>query len=74
MDLVLNHTSDRHPWFQESKNRRINRTGIIISGGILKKMEHRPTTGFPFLADQAGNLMKRTGHIISINFSKNSLM
>ena len=24
MDMVLNHTSDKHPWFEESKNSKTN--------------------------------------------------
>ena len=36
MDLVVNHTSDEHPWFVESrKGKRESLQGIIISGRIL---------------------------------------
>ena len=34
MDLVVNHTSDQHLWFKESKNLKIIREEIFIFGGI----------------------------------------
>lgn len=35
MDLVVNHTSDEHPWFVEASKERTIPIEIIISGGIL---------------------------------------
>ena len=34
MDLVVNHTSDQHLWFKESKKSKIIREEIFIFGGI----------------------------------------
>ena len=34
MDLVLNHSSDEHPWFIESRSSRDNpKTGLVHLGG-----------------------------------------
>lgn len=35
MDLVVNHTSDEHPWFVKAENPKIIHTGIIIFGKTL---------------------------------------
>ena len=44
MDLVFNHTSDQHAWFQESRKDRTNANATGISGAIRKRMaQHRPT-------------------------------
>lgn len=37
MDLVLNHTSDEHPWFVEAKKGKIIRIMIIMCGETEKK-------------------------------------
>ena len=55
MDLVVNHTSDEHPWFVEAKNRRTVRTGIIISGEKGKKAVLL-TNWNPALAVMHGNI------------------
>lgn len=36
MDLVVNHTSDEHPWFREVKNQQIILSVIITIGGMPK--------------------------------------
>ena len=37
MDMVLNHTSDEHPWFKEAKHHGIAFFMIIISGNREKR-------------------------------------
>ena len=53
MDLVLNHTSDEHPWFIESVPQTI-RSGITISGG-MRGMEPSRTIGNPSSPAPLGN-------------------
>lgn len=54
MDLVLNHTSDEHPWFQEAKKVKKIRTMTIMSGEMALKECHQ-TTWVPSLVVQLGN-------------------
>ena len=42
MDLVVNHSSDEHEWFKQSRSSRTILIAIIIIGG-MQKMENRPT-------------------------------
>jgi glycosidase len=41
MDLVVNHSSDEHKWFQEAENQETIHTEITIIGG-----QPRKETGF----------------------------
>jgi len=59
MDLVVNHTSDEHPWFIESRSSLDNL--------------YPPIIGVPFSAVPPGNIMKLLMNIIYIFFPKNSL-
>ena len=72
MDLVLNHSSDKHKWFRESKNPAIILTVITISGVILHRTEAHPTAGCPYLAEVPGNMFRNVDNTISISLPKNS--
>lgn len=63
MDLVVNHTSDEHPWFQESRKDRTNpyRDYYIWRDGTGPGKKIRPTIGAPALAAQRGNMRKQPG-------------
>ncbi len=45
-DLVLNHTSDQHPWFEASRRRRSPYTRLLRlerqSGALLGRADHLP--------------------------------
>ncbi len=41
MDLVVNHSSDEHIWFKQSRSSRTIPIGIIIIGGMLRKENPR---------------------------------
>ena len=72
MDLVVNHTSDEHQWFIESRLRKIIRSEIGIFGVMVKKMVNDQITGNQFLKGLHGNMMKRQINIISICSRKNN--
>jgi oligo-1,6-glucosidase len=42
MDLVVNHSSDEHKWFQESRSRTIHTEITIIGGQPKRKPAFRP--------------------------------
>lgn len=57
MDIVVNHTSTEHEWFQEAKNRKITPTEIFIFGKIKKKMEVLRQIGFRNLEVRRGSMI-----------------
>ena len=71
MDLVVNHTSDEHNWFIESRKSKDNPYRDIISGKILS-MEKNQTTGVGYLAVPHGNMMPRPKCITCICSRRNS--
>ena len=62
MDLVVNHTSDEHEWFQKSRQRIDPYTDYYIS----------PTTGTPTLRARPGPGIRPVGNTISICSPSNS--
>lgn len=66
MDLVINHSSDEHAWFAESRASRITPAAIIISGVPPDRMARCRTTGAPSSADRPGRRMRRRANIICI--------
>lgn len=72
MDLVVNHTSDEHAWFVESKRVSTTHTVIFISGEKAKKTDRSQTTGGPVSVVRHGNMIHRRICISCICFRKNS--
>ena len=62
IDLVINHTSDEHPWFIESRSAKDSekRDWYIWRDGKTAKSR---TIGKAFSADQRGNMIKRPASI-----------
>lgn len=69
MDLVVNHSSDEHRWFVESRKVRITRTAIIISG-VRQRTEKNRITGVPVLVDPHGSTIRQRICIIFTCFPK----
>lgn len=63
VDIILNHTSDEHPLFQESRKSRDSEKEIGSFGAIQNQMEVPPITGKD-LSVQVGLLMKKLNNII----------
>ena len=70
MDLVVNHSSDEHPWFEESRSSRDNpkRDYYIWKEKIIKNQ----TIGKVYSKDQHGNMMKEPMNIIYIYSAGNN--
>lgn len=66
MDLVVNHTSDEHPWFVEAKKAKTTLTAITISGDSLKKTVLRRMSRALCSVVLRGNSMKRPANTTSI--------
>lgn len=73
MDLVFNHTSDKHKWFIESQSSRITLIEIIIYGKI-QKMEMYLVIGQVVSKVQHGSTMRQHNNIIYIYSQKSSLI
>lgn len=61
MDLVVNHTSDEHPWFKEARRVKTANTMIFIFGKISRLQISSLSS-----ADQYGNIMKKQMNTIII--------
>ena len=72
MDLVVNHTSDEHAWFVESKKSRENPYRDYYIWREKGKTEKNRITGVLYLTVLPGFMMKQQICIICICFLKNS--
>ena len=66
LDLVVNHTSDEHPWFIESKSSKDNPKRDWYIWQDQSQMALNLTTGKVSLMDLHGNMMLILSNIISI--------
>ena len=73
MDLVVNHTSDEHPWFVESRKSKIILI-VITTSGKKEKMGKSQITGVHVLAVLHGNMIRKQKCTIYIAFLRNSLI
>jgi len=76
-DLVINHTSNEHAWFRESRSSKTNRSVTGTSGAqqsMMKMATGSPrTTGEPTSAGVPGNGMRIHKNTFSISSLPNSL-
>ncbi len=73
MDLVVNHTSDEHAWFVESRNKNSQyRDYYIWRKGRGKNGKKPPKIGLPTLSDLRGNTTSAAENGICICFLKNN--
>ena len=70
-DLVINHTSDEHPWFIESRSSFIIQSEIGTSGEMEKIIKNQ-IIGKVYLVDQHGNMMKIQRNTIYICLVKSN--
>ena len=70
LDLVVNHTSDEHPWFIESKSSKDNPKRDWYIWADPKDDGSEQIIGRAFLMVQHGNLMKPLINITSIYLVK----
>ena len=69
MDLVVNHSSDEHPWFKESRSSKDNPNVIIIFGN-LEGMEKSQIIGSPIFKGSAWEYDEGTDEYYLHLFSK----
>src|SRR5690625_2520591 len=71
MDLVINHTSDEHPWFMNHAHQKIIHIEIITFGILVKTGKSR-TTGNLFLVDLLGSMTKKRKNTICMSSHVNN--
>ena len=71
LDIVLNHTSDEHPWFVESRKDRNN---PYRDYGWIQRMVMNRITGQAVSRVRHGNMIRQPDSIICICFQRNSLI
>lgn len=60
MDMVVNHTSDKHPWFIESESGKTNPSGATgISGAMARAQVNLRTTGSRCSAIRLGSTIRK---------------
>ncbi len=74
LDLVVNHTSDEHPWFIESKSSKDNPKRDWYIWQDPKPDGSEPNNWKVYLMDLHGNMMLILSNIISIYSVKNNLI
>ena len=74
LDFVVNHTSDQHPWFLDSKSSRnaFHRDWYIWRDG--RGPASPPTTGFRSLEDQRGSSIRPPANTITTSSIRSSLI
>jgi hypothetical protein len=71
LDLVVNHTSDRHPWFAASRASREDPGATGTSGGPLRRAR-RPRTGAASRAARRGSTTPRPASTTCTRFCPSS--
>ena len=72
LDYVPNHTSDRHPWFIESRAARTSAKRNWYIWRIQRRAAERRTIGAPISAAARGNGTSMPDNITTMRFSKSS--
>ena len=72
MDLVVNHTSDEHRWFMESRKSKDSPLPGLLYLGKSPKTARSPTTGAAASAVLPGSMTRRRECIISTASPKSS--
>ena len=60
-DLVVNHTSDQHPWFREARESRTRRSTTSTSGATRSPRRSRATSSSPTRRTPTGRSTSRRG-------------
>ena len=74
IDLVINHTSDEHAWFIESRSSSDNPKTRLVYLARWSKDGEEPNNWESIFSGSLGNLMKKLTNIICIFFQRNNLI